>query len=101
MAITNLERLLDDWAMAWTSNDPETVLALFGDDYVFCHPTMGRYRMGHVRHTQRRLPRDTGDRQALFLEVEAGKIRRQSDYWDAATFMRRVGVFKERAYRRH
>ena len=26
------------------------------------------------------------------LELEAGKIRRESDYWDAATFMRQVGL---------
>jgi hypothetical protein len=26
------------------------------------------------------------------LELEAGKIRRQSDYWDAATFMKQVGL---------
>lgn len=26
------------------------------------------------------------------LELEAGKIRRQSDYWDAATVMRQVGL---------
>jgi steroid delta-isomerase-like uncharacterized protein len=26
------------------------------------------------------------------LELEAGKIRRESDYWDSATFMRQVGL---------
>jgi steroid delta-isomerase-like uncharacterized protein len=26
------------------------------------------------------------------LELEAGKIRRESDYWDAATLMRQVGL---------
>ena len=41
MTIPNLERLLDDWAMAWTSNDPETVLALFADDWVFEDVTFG------------------------------------------------------------
>jgi len=35
MATPDLERMFDDWAMAWTSNDPEKVLALFTDDCVF------------------------------------------------------------------
>ena len=31
-------------------------------------------------------------RGASMLELEAGKIRRESDYWDAATFMTQVGL---------
>jgi steroid delta-isomerase-like uncharacterized protein len=31
-------------------------------------------------------------RGSTILELEAGKIRRESDYWDAATFMRQVGL---------
>jgi steroid delta-isomerase-like uncharacterized protein len=31
-------------------------------------------------------------RGASILELEAGKIRRESDYWDAATFMKQVGL---------
>jgi len=31
-------------------------------------------------------------RGATILELEAGKIRREADYWDAATFMKQVGV---------
>jgi steroid delta-isomerase-like uncharacterized protein len=30
-------------------------------------------------------------RGSTVLELEAGKIRRESDYWDAATFMKQVG----------
>jgi len=30
------------------------------------------------------------------LELEAGKIRRQSDYWDAATVMKQVGLLPSR-----
>ncbi len=41
MAAPNLERMFDDWAMAWTSNDPEKVLALFTDDCVFEDVTFG------------------------------------------------------------
>jgi uncharacterized protein (TIGR02246 family) len=39
-----LEQLLDDWAIAWSSNgsnDPEKVLALFIDDSVFEDVTFG------------------------------------------------------------
>jgi steroid delta-isomerase-like uncharacterized protein len=35
-------------------------------------------------------------RGSTILELEAGKIRRQSDYWDAATFMRELGVLPSR-----
>ena len=31
-------------------------------------------------------------RGSTILDREAGKIRRESDYWDAATFMKQVGV---------
>ena len=42
---------------------------------------------------------DTGKRFSLvrgstILEREAGKIRRESDYWDAATFMKQVGLLR-------
>jgi steroid delta-isomerase-like uncharacterized protein len=33
-------------------------------------------------------------RGATILELEAGKIRRESDYWDAATFMKQVGLLR-------
>jgi hypothetical protein len=35
-------------------------------------------------------------RGASSLEPEAGKIRRQSHYWDATTFMRQVGLLPSR-----
>jgi len=35
-------------------------------------------------------------RGSSILELDAGKIRRQSDYWDAATFMREVGALPSR-----
>jgi steroid delta-isomerase-like uncharacterized protein len=31
-------------------------------------------------------------RGATILELESGKISRESDYWDAATFMKQVGL---------
>jgi len=31
-------------------------------------------------------------RGSTILELEGGKIRRESDYWDAATFMKQVGM---------
>jgi len=35
MATADLERMLDDCAMAWSSNDPELIHALVTDDRVF------------------------------------------------------------------
>ena len=32
MATSDLEGMFDDWAMAWSSNDPELIPALFVDD---------------------------------------------------------------------
>jgi len=31
-------------------------------------------------------------RGSTIIEVQTGKFRRNSDYWDAATFMRQVGL---------
>ena len=39
--------------------------------------------------TGKRFPSVRG---STILELEAGKIRRESDYWDAATFMKQVGL---------
>ena len=41
-----VDRLLDDWAMAWTSNEPEKVVALFTDDCVFEDVTFGLVARG-------------------------------------------------------
>ncbi len=44
MATADVERLLEEWAIAWSSNentDPERVLALFADDCVFEDVTFG------------------------------------------------------------
>jgi steroid delta-isomerase-like uncharacterized protein len=35
-------------------------------------------------------------RGSTILELRAGKISRESDYWDAATFMRQVGLLPSR-----
>ena len=43
-ATCDLEQMLDDWRLAWSSaenNDPERVLALFADDCVFEDVTFG------------------------------------------------------------
>ncbi|MGH6814982.1 MAG: ester cyclase [Hyphomicrobiaceae bacterium] len=34
-------------------------------------------------------------RGSSILEIEAGRIRRESDYWDAATFMKQVGLLPQ------
>jgi hypothetical protein len=44
MATAELDRPLDEWAIAWSSNDndePERVLALFADDGVYEDVTLG------------------------------------------------------------
>jgi steroid delta-isomerase-like uncharacterized protein len=139
MATADLERMLDEWAIAWSTTentDPERVLALFADDGVFEDATFGvvvrgkedlrRYLIGAFAAVPdftfgvtRRFATShwaaiewvmsgthkgdfpgipaTGNRfssvrGASVLELEAGKIRRESDYWDAATFMRQVGL---------
>lgn len=133
---SDFERLFGDWTTAWTSNDPEQVLALFTDDGVFEDVTFGLVARGkeEIRGFAKRafaaIPdfkyrltsrfaagqwaviewvmsgTHTGDlpgipatgkrfssvRGSTILELEAGKIRRESDYWDAATFMKRVGL---------
>lgn len=139
MAASDLERLLDEWATAWSSSgskNPERVLALFADDCVFEDVTFGvvardkdelrsfanrafaavpdfRYGLTSRFATSQWAAIEwvmsgthQGDfpgipatgkpfssvRGSTILELEAGKIRRESDYWDAATFMKQVGV---------
>ena len=139
MATSDLERMLDEWAMAWSSidnKDPERVLALFADDCVFEDVTFGVVARGKeelrsfVNRAFAAVPdfkygltsrfaasqwaaiewvmsgthkgdwpgmpatgkRFSSVRGTSILELEAGKIRRESDYWDAATFMKQVGL---------
>jgi Predicted ester cyclase len=140
MATSDLERMLDDRAIAWSSNDPELILALFVDDCLFEDVTFGVIARGkeELRSFANRafaaIPEfkygmrsrfatsqwvliewvmsgtHKGDlpgipatgksfssvRGSTILELEAGKIRRESDYWDAATFMRQVGLASAR-----
>ena len=64
------------------------------------------FAAGNQSHKPHRLTRGLGDLPgipatgqrfslvcgSIILELESGKIRRESDYWDAATFMKQVGV---------
>jgi steroid delta-isomerase-like uncharacterized protein len=140
MSTSDLERLFDDWALGWSSNDsskdPERVLALFVDDCVFEDVTFGMVARGKeelrsfVERAFTAIPdfkyelknrfaasqwaviewamsgthkgdlpgipatrkRFSSVRGSTILELEDGKIRRESDYWDAATLMKQVGV---------
>jgi steroid delta-isomerase-like uncharacterized protein len=136
MAISDLERVLDQWATAWSSHEPEQVLALFTDDCVYEDVTFGVVTHGKAELrafaagafaavpdfkfelTSRFVAgtggsmewvmsgTHTGDfpgmpatgkrfsavRGATVVELQGAKIRRCSDYWDAATFMRQVGL---------
>ena len=65
-----------------------------------------KFAAGNQSHKPHRLTRGLGDLPeipatgqrfslvcgSIILELESGKIRRESDYWDAATFMKQVGV---------
>ena len=139
VATSDAERVLDDWATAWSSidsPDPGAVLALFVDDCAFEDVTFGvvvrgktelrsfvigafaavpdfKYRVTSRFATNQwavvewvmsgthkgDLPgipatgrRFSSVRGTSILELEAGKIRRESDYWDAATLMKQVGL---------
>jgi len=55
----------------------------------------GSYRVDHVGRTQRELSWHAGERQALssirgstILELNAGKVGRESDYWDVIGYIR-------------
>jgi steroid delta-isomerase-like uncharacterized protein len=136
MATLDVERMFAYWATAWTSNDPEKVLALFTDDCVFEDVTFGVVAHGKeeirsfAKHAFAAVPdfkyevtnrfatqqwaviewvmsgthkgdfpgipatgkRFSSVRGTTILELKIGKIRRESDYWDAATFMKQVGL---------
>jgi steroid delta-isomerase-like uncharacterized protein len=139
MATADVEGMLDEWALAWSSSenkDPERLLALFAANCVFEDVTFGVVARGkdELRRfvngafvavpdftygvTRRFATRQwaaiewvmsgthKGDfpgipatgkrfssvRGTSILELETGKIRRESDYWDAATFKRQVGL---------
>jgi steroid delta-isomerase-like uncharacterized protein len=139
MTTVELEGLLNEWAVAWSSadsSDPKRVLDLYVDDLVFEDATLGAVLHGKDElrtfvddafsaipdfkyHVRNRFATDqwaviewtmsgthradlpgmpaTGKsfssvRGATVLELDAGKIRRQSDLWNAAAFMQQVGL---------
>jgi steroid delta-isomerase-like uncharacterized protein len=134
-----LEHLLDQWAIAWSSNDVEKLLPLFTDSVDYEDVTFGA-----VNHGSKGLRdfatgafaafadlkfelksrfvaadgksgamewiwrgRQTKDfpnlpatnkpfeiRGATVVEFADGKISRDADYWDLATYMKQVGLAK-------
>jgi len=139
MAMSRVERILSDWATAWSSRDPDKVLSLFSDDCVYEDVTFAAINRGKkelrafAEGVCAGIPDFTieltagfvagtwgvmewvmsgthkGDfpgmpatgkrfstRGVTILELEAGKIRRNSDYWDAATVMRQVGLLSSK-----
>jgi steroid delta-isomerase-like uncharacterized protein len=134
-----LERVLDQWAVSWSSGDVDKLLPLFTDDVRyedvtlgdvyqgkpalrdFAATTFGAYadlkielksrlvaadgRSGAMEWISR--GRQTKDlpglpatnktfevRGATVVEFTDGKISRNSDYWDLATYMKQVGLTK-------
>ena len=134
-----LERLLDQWASAWSSNDTAKLLSLFSDDVLYEDVTFGAVNKGsdalrkfatdafgsfsdmNFKLTSRFVSADGqrgamewvwGGRQtkdfpglpatnkpfqvrgASVVEFRDGKISRDSDYWDLATYKRQIGLTK-------
>ena len=136
MATSDVERVLDELATAWSSHDAEKVLSLFIDDCVYEDVTFGVVNRGKAElrasangvfagvpdfkiELTARFVAGTwastewvisgthkGDfpgmpatgkrfsevRGASIVELQGGKLRRCSDYWDAATVLRQVGL---------
>jgi steroid delta-isomerase-like uncharacterized protein len=46
MAILNADRMLDDWAVAWSVHDIDKLLSLFTDDCVYEDVTLGAVNHG-------------------------------------------------------
>ena len=133
------ERVLEQWAAAWSSGDVQKILPLFTDNVVYEDVTFGAVnhgsnalrdfatavfaafedlkfelksrvvasdgKSGAMEWTWR--GRQTKDlpglpatnkpfevRGATVVEFAAGKISRDSDYWDLATYMKQVGLTK-------
>jgi steroid delta-isomerase-like uncharacterized protein len=132
-----LERVLDQWAIAWSSSDLERLLPLFTDNIVYEHVTFGAVNQGKIalrdfasatfgafadlkfelksrtvaadgksgamewvwRGRQTKdfpgLQQPTSrSRFATVVQFNDGKISRNSDYWDLATYMKQVGLTK-------
>jgi steroid delta-isomerase-like uncharacterized protein len=135
MATVDMERVLEEWATAWSSHDTKKLLTLFTDDCVYEDVTFSMVNRGRealrafadgtfavvpdftVELTSRFAAETWGVlewvisgthhgnfpgmpatgkrfsvRGATIFELQGGKIRRCSDYWDAATFMKQVGL---------
>jgi steroid delta-isomerase-like uncharacterized protein len=136
MTTSDVERVLDAWATAWSSHDPDQVLALFTDDCLYEDVTFNVINRGKeelrafANGVFAAVPDFKGDplttrfvagnwaamewvmsgthhgdfpgmpatgkrfsvRGAAIVELQGDKIRRCSDYWDAATVMRQVGL---------
>jgi steroid delta-isomerase-like uncharacterized protein len=130
-----LEHVLDQWALAWSSNDPERLLPLFTDSVEYEDVTLGAVNRGAnalhdfatgtfalfadlkfelksrfvaadgksgamewiMRGRQTKdfpnLPATNTPfevRGATVVEFADGKISRNSDYWDLATYMKQA-----------
>jgi steroid delta-isomerase-like uncharacterized protein len=129
------DRMLEDWAAAWSLHDVDRLLALCSDDCVYEDVTMGAVSRGKAEVKSfasavfaafpdfeiRLMSGFTagnwagaewtmsgthkGDlpglpasgksftvRGATICELKAGKIKRNSDYWDMAAFLKQTGL---------
>jgi steroid delta-isomerase-like uncharacterized protein len=136
MAITvGVERILQEWADAWSAHEPDRLLALFTPEVLYEDVTFGVAVRGSeqlrtfatnvfaaVPDLRIELDRHFGNgsmaamewvmsgthrgdfpglpgtgkrfsfRGVTVVELAGGRIQRNSDYWDAATLMRQVGL---------
>jgi steroid delta-isomerase-like uncharacterized protein len=132
-----LERVLDQWTVAWSSSDPDRLLTLFTDDVEYEDVTFGAVNKGKgaLRNFATAVFGSFGDltfesrsrfvaangrwgsiewvwrgrqikdfpglpatnkpfevRGAAVVQFRDGKIARNSDYWDLATYLKQVGL---------
>jgi hypothetical protein len=95
-----LERALDQWTSAWSSGDVAKLLPLFTDDVYDEDVTFGAIIKG--KGGLRDFAKDLAGRPATnkpfevrgstVVEFRDGKITRNSDSWDLATYAKQVDL---------
>jgi hypothetical protein len=78
MTTINLDRTLDEWAAGWSTQDIERVTSLCTDQGDLPGmPATGK---------------PFSVRGATALQLDDGRISRNSDYWDMATLLTQLGL---------
>ena len=92
-------RAIEHWAVSWSAHDIERLLPLFTEDVIYEDVTMGVMTRGaaelraFAEGVFSRFPDVTFELQSSFADGTRGeKIRRCSDYWDMATYLKQLGL---------